>query len=84
MKAVIDAGTSIEVLDRSYTTGLRPRGIAILSALTEDERLRIVERTHEGRQLARDNGVKMGRKKHEGETRRALAKGCGISRSARS
>jgi hypothetical protein len=28
-------------------------------ALAEDERLRIIKRTHEGRQLARDKGVKI-------------------------
>jgi DNA invertase Pin-like site-specific DNA recombinase len=34
--------------------------MAMLSALAEDERLRIIKRTHEGRQLARDKGVKIG------------------------
>jgi DNA invertase Pin-like site-specific DNA recombinase len=36
--------------------------MAMLSALAEDERLRIIKRTHEGRQVARAKGVKMGRK----------------------
>jgi DNA invertase Pin-like site-specific DNA recombinase len=36
--------------------------MAIMSAMAEDERLRIIKRTHEGRQIARANGVKMGRK----------------------
>jgi hypothetical protein len=30
--------------------------------MAEDERLRIIKRTHEGRAITRENGVKMGRK----------------------
>jgi DNA invertase Pin-like site-specific DNA recombinase len=69
--------------------------MAMLSALAEDERLRIIKRTHEGRQLARGKGVKMGRKPiltlhqaeeargrlAEGSTTRELAKSYGVSRS---
>jgi DNA invertase Pin-like site-specific DNA recombinase len=36
--------------------------MAMMSALAEDERQRIIKRTHEGRQIARAKGVKMGRK----------------------
>jgi DNA invertase Pin-like site-specific DNA recombinase len=36
--------------------------MAMMSAMAEDERLRVMKRTHEGRQIARANGVKMGRK----------------------
>jgi DNA invertase Pin-like site-specific DNA recombinase len=98
IKAVIDAKASVKVLDRNYIDLATPMGrgfMAMLSALAEDERLRIIKRTHEGRQLARDKGVKMGRKPiltpHQrkearqrlakGETTRELAKSYGVSRS---
>ena len=69
--------------------------MAMLSALAEDERLRIIKRTHEGRKLAQANGVRMGRKpiltRHQiaearerlakGETMRDLAKSYRVSRS---
>jgi len=50
------------------------------SAMAEDERLRIIKRTHEGRQIARAKGVRMGRKPkltpHQiKEARQRLAKG---------
>lgn len=64
IKALIDAKASIRGLDRSYIDLATPMGrgfMAMLSALAEDERLRIMKRTHEGRQLARGKGVKMGR-----------------------
>ena len=35
---------------------------AELAAMAEDERLRIISRTHEGRQIAQAKGVRMGRK----------------------
>jgi DNA invertase Pin-like site-specific DNA recombinase len=65
IKQVIDAGASIRVLDRSYIDLTTPMGrgfMAMMSAMAEDERLRIIKRTHEGRTLARANSVKMGRK----------------------
>jgi len=54
--------------------------MAMMSAMAEDERLRITKRTHEGRQLARAKGVKMGRKPiltpHQmKEARKRIAKG---------
>jgi len=63
IKQVIDAGASIRVLDRSYIDLTTPMGrgfMAMMSAMAEDERLRIIKRTHGGRTLARANGVKMG------------------------
>jgi DNA invertase Pin-like site-specific DNA recombinase len=83
IKAVIDAGATVKVLDRSYIDLTTPMGrgfMAMMSAMAEDERLRIVKRTHEGRQIARANGVKMGRKPklnaHQiREARQRLAKG---------
>jgi len=98
IKAVIDARASIKVLDRGYIDLATPMGrgfMAMLSALAEDERLRILKRTHEGRQLARDKRVRMGRtpiltphqreeagrRLAEGATTRDLAKSYGVSRS---
>jgi DNA invertase Pin-like site-specific DNA recombinase len=96
IKQVIDAGASIRVLDRSYIDLTTPMGrgfMAMLSAMAEDERLRIIKRTHEGRQIARAKGVRMGRKPKltphqqqearrriaKGELTRALAKSYGVS-----
>jgi DNA invertase Pin-like site-specific DNA recombinase len=65
IKAVIDAGAAIRVLDRSYIDLTAPMGrgfMAMMSAMAEDERLRIIKRTHERRQIARAKGVRMGRK----------------------
>jgi DNA invertase Pin-like site-specific DNA recombinase len=52
----------------------------MMSAMAEDERLRIIKRTHEGRQIARANAVKMGRKPkltsyQMKEARQRIAKG---------
>jgi len=65
IKSVIDTGAVIKVLDRNYIDLTTPMGrgfMAMMSAMAEDERLRIIKRTHEGRQIARAKGVKMGRK----------------------
>jgi len=44
--------------------------MAMMSALAEDERLRIIKRTHEGRQIARAKGVRMGASRSSSRTRR--------------
>ena len=83
IKTVIDAKASVKVLDRSYIDLETPMGrgfMAMFSAMAEDERQRIVKRTHEGRQVARAKGVRMGRKPklnpHQiTEARQRLAKG---------
>jgi DNA invertase Pin-like site-specific DNA recombinase len=83
IKAIIDAGAVIKVLDRSYIDLTTPIGrgfMAMMSAMAEDERLRIIKRTHEGRQIARAKGVKMGRKPiltpyQTKEARQRIAKG---------
>jgi len=54
--------------------------MAMMSAMAEDERLRIIKRTHEGRQIMRAKGVRMGRKPkltpHQiKEVRQRIAKG---------
>ena len=67
--------------------------ITILSAVAEAERLRILERTNEGRIEAKSKGIKFGRKrkidrdkllkyKENGIIGTALAKEMGISRAA--
>ena len=98
IKAVIDAGAAIRVLDRSYIDLTTPMGrgfMAMMSAMAEDERLRIIKRTHEGRKIAQGKGVRMGRKPKltphqqeearrriaKGEATRDLAKSYGVSRS---
>ncbi len=83
IKTVIDAGASIRVLDRSYIDLTTPMGrgfMAMMSAMAEDERLRIVKRTHEGRKIAQAKGVRMGRKPiltpyQTKEARQRIAKG---------
>jgi len=83
IKSVIDADAIIKVLDRSYIDLTTPMGrgfMAMMSAMAEDERLRIIKRTHEGRQIARAKGVKMGRKPkltpyQTKEARQRIAKG---------
>jgi DNA invertase Pin-like site-specific DNA recombinase len=50
IKAAIDSGASIKVLDRPYIDLETPMGrgfMAMMSAMAEDERLRIIKRTHE-------------------------------------
>ena len=96
IKTVIDAGASIKVLDRSYIDLTTPMGrgfMAMMSAMAEDERLRIIKRTGEGRKIAQGKGIRMGRKPKltphqmtearqrlaKGETTRALAKSYGVS-----
>src|SRR6266436_6015213 len=95
IKTVIDAGATLKVLDRSYIDLTTPIGrgfMAMMSAMAEDERLRIIKRTHEGRQIARAKGVRMGRKPKltphqikevrqrfaKGEPTRDLAKSYGV------
>src|SRR5271156_1503402 len=83
IKAVMDAGASIKVLDRSYIELETPMGrgfMAMMSAMAEDERLRIIRRSHEGRQTAQAKGVRMAHKPkltphQQTEARRRLAKG---------
>ncbi len=83
IEAVIDAGAAVMVLDRSYIDLETPMGrgcMAMMSAMAEDERLRIIKRTHEGRKIARAEGLRMGRKPkltphQKTEARQRLAKG---------
>jgi DNA invertase Pin-like site-specific DNA recombinase len=74
IKAVIDAGATI--LDRGYIDLRTPMGrgfMAMFSALAEDERGRIIERTHEGRKVSQARDVRMGRKEKLNEKQKAEA-----------
>lgn len=74
---VVDAGASIQVLDRSYIDLDTPMGrglVAFLSAMAEDERNRILERTRQGRQAAVARGVRMGAKPKLNEEQRERAR----------
>jgi DNA invertase Pin-like site-specific DNA recombinase len=57
------AGATIRVLDFASLDLATPEGrgfLAMFSAMAERERVRIIERTREGRRLAMRKGVKMG------------------------
>jgi len=76
-------GDIVGVLDCIYIDRVRVPGrgfMEMLSALAGGEWLWIIKRTHEGRQLARKKGVKMGRNPkltshQKDEARRRLARG---------
>jgi DNA invertase Pin-like site-specific DNA recombinase len=85
IKAVIDAGATIRVLDRGYIDLRTPMGrgfMAMFSALAEDERGRIIKRTHEGRKVSQARDVRMGRKEKLNEKQKAEARQLGRWRSA--
>ncbi len=55
----------VKVLDRDYfdlTTDMGKALLGLLSAIASDERNRIVDRANAGRAIAREKGVKFGRK----------------------
>jgi DNA invertase Pin-like site-specific DNA recombinase len=65
VRQVLDAGATIRVLDFPSLDLNTPEGrgfLALFSAMAERERMRIVKRTREGRQLAIAAGKPMGRK----------------------
>ncbi|MEO1610307.1 MAG: recombinase family protein [Pseudomonadota bacterium] len=62
---VASRGALVKVLDKPHLDLTTPLGkglLALLSALAEDERQRIVNRAAEGRNLAKQNGSRFGRK----------------------
>jgi DNA invertase Pin-like site-specific DNA recombinase len=83
MQRVAARGATIKVLDKPYldlTSKIGQGILAFLSALADDERERINRRAAEGRKVAKDKGVVMGRPAaltpHQTkEARRRLAKG---------
>lgn len=65
MTRVYQMGALVKVLDRPYLDLTTPIGkgiLALLSALAEDERHRIVSRAAEGRRLAKAKGKSLGRR----------------------
>ena len=77
IQRVVDAGASIRVLDRSYIDLDTPMGqglVAFLSAMAEDERCRILQRTRQGRAAAMARGVRMGAKPKLSEEQRKRAR----------
>jgi DNA invertase Pin-like site-specific DNA recombinase len=65
MERINDRNATIKALDKPWLDLTTPIGrgiLAFLSALAEDERLRIVRRANEGRTEARKRGVRFGRK----------------------
>lgn len=65
MTRVYQMGALVKVLDRPYLDLTTPIGkgiLALLSALAEDERHRIVSRAAEGRRIAKAKGKSLGRR----------------------
>lgn len=95
MQRVNDRGAALKVLDKPHLDLTTPIGrgfLAFLSALAEDERIRLNKRAEDGRKAARKKGVHLGRKSKlsehqqevarkrltEGESCRAIAKDIGV------
>jgi DNA invertase Pin-like site-specific DNA recombinase len=65
IKRINDRGSLLKVLDKAYLDLTTPLGrgfIAFLSAMAEDERMRILARCRGGIAAAKAKGVKMGRR----------------------
>ncbi|MFM9938832.1 MAG: recombinase family protein [Hyphomicrobiaceae bacterium] len=65
MTRVYQMGALVKVLDRPYLDLTTPIGkgiLALLSALAEDERHRIISRAAEGRRIAKSKGKSLGRR----------------------
>ena len=64
IKEFDSAGVNVRFLDDGISTegSMGKMVITILAAVAQAERERIMERTNEGRQAAKANGVKFGRK----------------------
>jgi DNA invertase Pin-like site-specific DNA recombinase len=65
MQRVSARGAAIKVLDKPHldlSTRMGQGFLAFLSAMAEDERERIQKRASDGRRIAKERGVKMGRR----------------------
>ena len=74
MRRVYERGAAMKVLDKAHldlTTRIGRGFLALLSALAEDERERILKRAADGRKAARKTGTRFGRKPKLNETQRA-------------
>lgn len=77
MHRVADRGAMITVLDKPHldlTTKIGQGFLAFLSAMAEDDRIRITTRAAEGRELAKARGAKFGPKPKLTDHQRAVAK----------
>jgi DNA invertase Pin-like site-specific DNA recombinase len=77
MQRVAARGAAIKVLDKPHldlTTKLGQGLLALLSALAEDERERIVKRANDGRLAAKKAGTKFGRRPKLNVTQRTRAR----------
>lgn len=75
IQRIADRGALVKVLDKDFLDLTTPIGkgvLALLSALAEDERERIVRRGGEGRTAAKSRGVKFGRKPKLSEDRKSV------------
>ncbi len=96
IQRIAERGCSIKVLDRAYLDLTTPMGkgiLALLSAMAEDERERILRRAEQGRASAKRAGVRLGRKptltthqqrlarsrRAKGESVRSIAKDFNVS-----
>lgn len=76
IQRVADRGATVKVLDKPWLDLTTPMGkgiLAFLSALAEDERERITRRANEGREAAKQRGVKFGPKPKLSEHQRRVA-----------
>lgn len=65
IQRIAERGALVKVLDKEFLDLTTPMGkgvLALLSALAEDERERIVKRANEGRQAAKARGAVFGRR----------------------
>ena len=77
MQRVAARGAAIKVLDKPHldlTTKLGQGLLALLSALAEDERERIVKRANDGRLAAKKAGAKFGRPRKLNRAQQARAR----------
>lgn len=77
IKRIHDRGSLVRVLDKPHLDLTTPFGkglLALLSALAEDERQRIMKRCNDGRAAAKAKGTKFGRKPKLTDHQQAEAK----------
>lgn len=76
MQRVADRNAMIKVLDKPHLDLTTPIGrglLAMLSAIAEDERIRTRKRADDGLRIAREKGVKLGRRSKLSEHQQQVA-----------
>lgn len=76
MQRIADRKAMVKVLDKPHldlTTTLGKGFLMLFSSMAEDERERLIRRAEEGRAIAKDKGVKFGRKSKLTDHQRELA-----------